>query len=142
MLGSNYDAVSIIDSDTPDLPGAIVEQSFRILMANEADAVYGPCDDGGYYLVGMRRPHPELFEGIPWSTRTVLNITLERARELGVKTKLLTGWNDLDTFEDLLGFYDRHKGQPSNRHWAGKHTFSCLSRMESIRQHFDSIGRT
>jgi rSAM/selenodomain-associated transferase 1 len=141
-LGSDYDAVSIIDSDTPDLPGEIVEQSFQILLSDEADTVFGPCDDGGYYLVGMCRPHPELFEDIPWSTPAVLNITLERTRKLGIKTKLLPGWNDLDTFEDLLYFYARHKGRPSNQQWAGKNTFNCLSRIESIRQHFDSIGST
>ena len=140
MLGRDYEAVSIIDSDTPDLPGTIVEQSFRILMGNEADAVYGPCDDGGYYLVGMRRPHPELFEDIPWSTRSVLNITLERARGLGIRTKLLPGWNDLDTFEDLLNFYVRHKSQPSNQQWAGKNTFNYLSQIDSIRQRFLGIG--
>jgi len=139
-LGSDYDAVSIIDSDTPDLPGTIVEQSFRILMSDEVDAVYGPCDDGGYYLVGMRRPHPELFEDIPWSTRSVLNITLERARGLGIRTKLLPGWNDLDTFEDLLNFYVRHKSQPSNQQWAGKNTFNYLSQIDSIRQRFLGIG--
>ena len=135
-LGSDYDAVSIIDSDTPDLPRKIVEQSFRILLSDEAEAVYGLCDDGGYYLVGMRRPYPELFEDIPWSTQAVLNITLERTRKLGIKTKLLPGWNDLDTFEDLLDFYGRHKGQPSNQQWAGKNTFNFLSQLESIRQRF------
>ena len=132
-----YDAVSIIDSDTPDLPGSIVEQSFRILMSGEVDAVYGPCDDGGYYLVGMRRPHPELFEDIPWSTEAVLNITLKRAARLGIKTKLLPGWNDLDTFEDLIDFYDKHKSHLSETNWAGKDTFNYLSRIESIRLHFD-----
>jgi rSAM/selenodomain-associated transferase 1 len=138
-LATGYDAVSIIDSDTPDLPGAIVEQSFRILMSGEVDAVYGPCDDGGYYLVGMRRPHPELFEDIPWSTKAVLNITLERAAMLGIKTKLLPGWNDLDTFEDLVGFYARHRNQLPNEKWAGKNTFNYLARMESITQRFNCI---
>jgi len=138
-LATGYDAVSIIDSDTPDLPGAIVEQSFRILMSGEIDAVYGPCDDGGYYLVGLRRPHPELFENIPWSTAAVLNITLERAARLGIKTKLLPGWNDLDTFEDLIGFYKRHKNQLLNDNWAGRNTFNYLSQMASITQRFNSI---
>jgi rSAM/selenodomain-associated transferase 1 len=135
-LARVYDAVSIIDSDTPDLPGSIVEQSFRILMSGEVDAVYGPCDDGGYYLVGMRRPHPELFEDIPWSTEAVLNITLKRAARLGIKTKLLPGWNDLDTVEDLVDFYAKHRNQLPNEKWAGKKTFNYLSRIQSITQRF------
>ena len=88
-LGQDYAAVSIIDSDTPDLPCAIIEQSFQILLSGAADAVFGPCDDGGYYLVGMRQPQPELFEDIPWSTDAVLDRTLARADKLGIKTKLL-----------------------------------------------------
>ena len=139
MLAKGYDAVSIIDSDTPDLPGTIVEQSFRIMMSGEADAVYGPCDDGGYYLVGMRRPHPELFEDIPWSTEAVLNITLQRAARLGIKTKLLPAWNDLDTFEDLIDFYKRHKNQFLSEEWAGKKTFDYLSRLENIIKNLGDI---
>jgi hypothetical protein len=136
QLALGYDAVSIIDSDTPDLPGAIVEQSFQILMSGEIDAVYGPCDDGGFYLVGMRRPHPELFEDIPWSTRAVLKITLERAHGLGIKTRLLPGWNDLDTVEDLMDYYVRHKCQPPDQEWAGKNTFKYLSQIESVKRQF------
>ena len=135
-LARGYDAVSIIDSDTPDLPGSIVEQSFQSLMSDGVDAVFGPCDDGGYYLVGMRRPHPELFQDIPWSTPAVLTITLERAARLGIRTKLLPGWNDLDTFEDLVDFYAKHRNQLPNEKWAGKKTFNYLSRIESITQRF------
>ena len=134
-LSQAYAAVSIIDSDTPDLPRTVVEQSFQILMTGNVDAVFGPCDDGGYYLVGMRQPHPELFEDIPWSTEAVLPITLQRAERLGIKTRLLPGWNDLDTFEDLIDFYDRHKNQPATERWPGQHTFNFLSRMNNIKTH-------
>jgi len=135
-LARGYDAVSIIDSDTPDLPVSLVKQSFQTLMSDRVDAVFGPCDDGGYYLVGMRRPHPELFQDIPWSTPAVLTITLERAARIGIRTKLLPGWNDLDTFEDLIDFYAKHKNQSSDTRWAGEITFKYLSRLESITQRF------
>jgi len=135
-LAEEYDAVAIIDSDTPDLPRSIVEQSFQLLMSNGVDAVFGPCDDGGYYLVAMRRAQPGLFQHIPWSTETVLAATLERARKLGLKAELLPRWNDLDTFEDLIDFYNRHRHQLSEKNWAGQHTFHYLSRLESIAQCF------
>jgi len=135
-LDRDYEAVSIIDSDTPDLPRTMVEQSFQILTSGRADAVFGPCHDGGYYLVGMRRPHPELFEEIPWSTEAVLPVTLQRADRLGIRTKLLPGWNDLDTFEDLIDFFDRHKNQKSRENWPGKRTFNFLSNLESIQKAF------
>jgi len=135
-FGQGYDAISVIDSDTPDLSVSIVKQSFQTLMSERVDAVFGPCDDGGYYLVGMRRPHPELFQDIPWSTPAVLSITMERAAKHGIRTKLLPGWNDLDTFEDLIDFYAKHKNQSSDTRWAGEITFKYLSRLESITQRF------
>ena len=134
-LAQGYAAVSIIDSDTPDLPRSMVEQSFQALMSGGADIVFGPCNDGGYYLVGMRQPHPELFEDIPWSTDAVLTVTLQRAGRLGIRTLLLPGWNDLDTFEDLIDFYDRHKNQLPNAGGPGQKTFNFLSRLENIKKH-------
>ncbi len=139
-LAQGYAAVSIIDSDTPDLPRSIIEQSFYVLMSGAVDTVFGPCDDGGYYLVGMRQPNPELFEDIPWSTEAVLPITLKRAGRLGIRARLLPGWNDLDTFEDLIDFYDKHSNQSLSEEWAGKNTFGYLSRMEIITQRFDRMN--
>ena len=133
-LAAGYQAVSIIDSDTPDLPQSLIRESFKRLLSNQTDVVFGPCHDGGYYLVGMRRPHPELFEDIPWSTERVLSKTLEKAEKLGVKTDLLPWWNDLDTFKDLVDYYRKHKNQLNERHWAGKNSFLYLSRLEKINK--------
>jgi hypothetical protein len=134
-LQQGYQAVSIIDSDTPDLPRAIVQQSFQLLGSNGVDAVFGPCHDGGYYLVGMRQPHPELFQDIAWSTETVLQETLAQAETFGIRAKLLERWNDLDTFEDLLEYYHKHKNKLPDQNWTGCETFNFLSRMKRIRQH-------
>jgi len=131
-LAGGYDAVSIIDSDTPDLPSGSIQESFKRLLSNQTEVVFGPCHDGGYYLVGMRRPHPELFDDIPWSTARVLSNTLEKAQKLGIKTDLLPWWNDLDTFEDLVAFYRRYKKQSPKGHWAGVNTFLYLARLKNI----------
>lgn len=127
-----YNAVSIIDSDSPDLPKSIVEESFQLLLSKQAEVVFGPCQDGGYYLVGMRKPHPELFRNIPWSTENVLSISLEKARKIGISVKLLSRWNDLDTFEDLLEFYNKYKDRKLSEDWAGKKTFAFLSQLEKF----------
>ncbi|MEK7702241.1 MAG: DUF2064 domain-containing protein, partial [candidate division NC10 bacterium] len=71
------------------------------LETKAADVVLGPCDDGGYYLIGVRAPQPLLFEGIPWSTERVTLATLERARGLGLSVHLLPSWFDVDTEADL-----------------------------------------
>jgi len=131
-LAGGYDAVSIIDSDSPDLPGSAVEESFKRLLSNQSEVVLGPCRDGGYYLVGMCKPHPELFYDIPWSTDAVLTNTLEKAKKLRVKTGLLPWWNDLDTLEDLVVFYNKYKNQSLKTNWAGEKTFLYLSRLKKI----------
>jgi rSAM/selenodomain-associated transferase 1 len=131
-LSQGYNAVSIVDSDSPDLPKSLIKESFELLLSKRADIVFGPCYDGGYYLVGMRKPHPELFRNIPWSTENVLSATLEKARKIGLNVKLLTRWNDLDTFEDLLEFYNKYKNRQLSKDWAGKKTFAFLSQLEKI----------
>ena len=127
-----YDAVSIVDSDSPDLPKSIIKESFQLLSSKQAEVVFGPCRDGGYYLVGMRKPYPELFRNIPWSTENVLTISLEKARKTGLNVKLLSGWNDLDTFEDILEYYNRYKDRPLSKNWPGKKTFVFLSQLEKF----------
>ena len=140
QLQQGYQAVTVIDSDTPDLPRTIIQQAFQLLASEGVDAVFGPCHDGGYYLVGMHRPHPELFQNITWSTATVLQDTLENVEKSGLRAKLLKHWNDLDTFEDLLEYYQKHKDKLPDRNWTGCETFNYLCRLKSIRPHHPNIG--
>jgi len=63
--------------------------------------VLGPCEDGGYYLIGLAAPQPALFEGIPWSTDAVLALTVEKARQRDLSVHLLPAWFDVDTEPDL-----------------------------------------
>jgi rSAM/selenodomain-associated transferase 1 len=133
-LALGYNAVSIVDSDSPDLPRSIIKESFQLLLSKQAEVVFGPCHDGGYYLVGMRKLYPELFNNIPWSTENVLSTTLEKAGKMGLNVKLLSYWNDLDTFQDLLEFYNKYKGRQLSKDWAGNKTFSFLSRLKIINK--------
>jgi hypothetical protein len=80
----------------------------------------------------MCKAHPDLFDDIPWSTETVLSNTLERAKRLGVKTDQLPWWNDLDTFEDLVVYYNQYKSLRPEGQWAGEQTFLFLSHINRI----------
>lgn len=91
----------IIGSDAPDLPGAYIGQAFDALEHGQAEVVFGPAADGGYYLLGMKRVWQRLFEEIAWSTPRVLEASLERAAELNLRTELLPVWHDIDTLDDL-----------------------------------------
>lgn len=101
LLARGHAGAVAIDSDTPTLPTAFLQQGVDILMRGDADVVVGPSDDGGYYLIGVRAERPGLFENIPWSTPGVLSETLRRAHAAGLTTASLPGWFDVDTGADL-----------------------------------------
>jgi len=110
FFDQGYGRAALIGSDSPDLPGSIIAQAFEQL--NYSDLVLGPAVDGGYYLVGESRHCPALFENIPWSSETVLELTLQKATAFDVATVLLKEWEDLDDFASLKRFLER---QPESR---------------------------
>ncbi len=101
LLGDGYTGALAIDSDTPSLPIDFLRRAVDLVAAPDIDVVLGPCDDGGYYLIGMRRVWPTLFEAIPWSTAHVLTETARRAEAEGLRVACLPTWFDVDTPEDL-----------------------------------------
>lgn len=101
FLPSGRGAALAVDSDTPTLPVAFLQQAVDLLRSPSLDVVLGPTEDGGYYLIGLREPHPELFEAIRWSTPEVMPETLRRAEARGLRVGLLPTWYDVDTPGDL-----------------------------------------
>lgn len=99
MLDAGHTQVALVGSDIPLLSAQMVEQAFAKL--DDADAVFGPSEDGGYYLIGVTRPQPELLRSITYSTSSVLYETLLRAAPLGVRFALLPATYDIDTPDDL-----------------------------------------
>ena len=90
----------VMDSDSPTLPPHYVAQAFAELEGPN-DVVLGPCLDGGYYLIGMKQPHPRLLREVTMSTTNVLRDTLALAEALGVRVALLPPWYDVDTATEL-----------------------------------------
>ncbi len=95
----SFHHICLVGSDIFELFDEIIKQSFHLLNTN--DLVLGPAKDGGYYLIGMRKPQREIFEDIPWSTREVLQKTIEKAEILNLKIGILPMLNDIDTLEDI-----------------------------------------
>ncbi len=116
-LSSGFRAVMIRNSDSPDLPGELVIQAGDLLRTGQAQVVLGPAPDGGFYLVGLAVPPGELFQGIAWSTTTVLDETLARVRGRGLSVHLLSPWADIDVVSDLQRFAEGSllPGQPGWR---------------------------
>lgn len=99
-FAAGYGAVVMRNSDSPTLPAEVVGAAFERLERGE-DLVLGPDRGGGYYLVGLRAPRPDLFRGFAMSTASVLDETLRRARAAGLVAATLAPWLDVDTGEDL-----------------------------------------
>ena len=74
----------------------------ELLSASGDRVLLGPSDDGGYYAIGLKKPHRQLFEQSDWSTERVLNQTIQRANESGLEVKLLATGYDIDDDASLL----------------------------------------
>ena len=93
------DEAIIIGSDCPELNTDIIHQAFEAL--NEKDAVIGPAKDGGYYLLGMKKPLPFVFENKEWSTDSVFKDTTNDLHTNGLSFGLVRQLSDVDTVDDL-----------------------------------------
>jgi rSAM/selenodomain-associated transferase 1 len=94
-----YHRVVIMNSDGPTVPLVYLEEAFSGL--DHADITLGMGHDGGYYLIGMKQPQPELFRGIPWSTERVIPQTLAACHHLRLRVHQLPEWYDVDVAADL-----------------------------------------
>jgi rSAM/selenodomain-associated transferase 1 len=94
--------VVIIGSDCGDVEAADIRAAWASLR--DHDLIIGPASDGGYWLIGLRREQPLLFENIAWSSREVLGQTLARAQSASLRTRLLRELADVDTEEEWRAF--------------------------------------
>lgn len=99
---SGYDPLIVIGADSPTTPTSFIKTAIDSLAAGESDLVLGPTDDGGYYLIGLRKPHGDLFQNVQWSTPLAYQNTVCNATRLKLRTLELPRWYDVDTFDDLL----------------------------------------
>jgi rSAM/selenodomain-associated transferase 1 len=97
-FAAGCDRVAAIGSDCVEITPGLITRAWAEL--ERCDAVIGPTTDGGYYLLGLKAPHPDLFARVPWSTAGVFDATVANARELGLSTALLPTLRDVDTEGD------------------------------------------
>ncbi len=111
-FSQNFSTAIVIGTDSPDLPEDYLCQAQTALA--EHDVVIGPCQDGGYYLIGFQRDRflPEAFDGIDWSTERVFHQTQARIEENGRSLHVLPTWFDIDTRSDLVPLIRRNEGKP------------------------------
>jgi rSAM/selenodomain-associated transferase 1 len=106
VFESGVQKAIIVASDVPDLTTDIIKKAFSSL--DKSDVVIGPCYDGGYYLIGMKQLHKELFSDISWGTERVFQQTLVVIKENGLIVEQLPILIDVDTEEDLQRWIERN----------------------------------
>ncbi|VVB90274.1 Uncharacterised protein [uncultured archaeon] len=126
LFGEGFKKVLILDSDTPNLPVEYIKKGFEQL--DNSDVVIGPCEDGGYYLIGMRASQPHLFRDIPWSTSGVTELTMNKVQSSGLIVSLLGMWYDIDKLEDLRRLKNEMDLPPDKR----KTSFLCQNTCNAI----------
>lgn len=125
VFSKGYRYALLIGSDSPDLPGTLMNKAFSSLR--DHSAVIGPSFDGGYYLIGFRANAflPEVFDGIPWSKPDVFLRTHCILQEKGFLTHILPQWRDIDTYDDLRELYANNRDS----------SFAGSATMRYIAQH-------
>lgn len=101
-----FDPFIMLGADSPTLPTRFIQEALNALSSGEADICLGPTEDGGYYLVRLRRPTPGLFQNIHWSTPSTYEQTAANAARLSLRLHPLPSWYDIDTPDDLKHLHD------------------------------------
>lgn len=115
MLAKGHAAACVLSSDIPTLPTRLLVAAAERLLAPGDRGVFGACDDGGYYVLGLKQAHARLFSDISWSTQGVAEATRARAREIGLDLVELEPWYDVDDAASLARLAAETSGYPAPR---------------------------
>jgi rSAM/selenodomain-associated transferase 1 len=111
LLAAGHAGAVLVNSDGPTLPRSILRAAVDAVRCGD-DVVLSPALDGGYTLIGLARPHPEVFSAIPWSSPEVYQATLERARASAVTVTSVPAWYDVDDLASLRLLQAELDGSP------------------------------
>lgn len=110
LMQVGFESACLMDSDSATVPEKVYADAASVLHEPGDRIVFGASDDGGYYLIGMKKLHRRLFEEIDWSTERVAEQTIARAAEIGVEIKQLPTWYDVDDRATLRRLCDELLG--------------------------------
>ena len=101
VTAKGHGCACLLNADSPTLPPALLARAATSLLDAGERVVLGPSADGGYYLLGAKRLHHDLFRDIAWSTNVVFEQTIDRAARLGLDVVVLPDWYDVDDAESF-----------------------------------------
>ncbi len=131
VFQSGFQSAVIVGSDCLEINEKIIHDAFNSLMNN--DVCIGPAKDGGYYLLGMKKLHAELFSPRTWSQPNVFNEATKNITDLNLTYFVLPELNDIDTMDDLP--LSTHNSQLSISLRYKKHVFICTNQREKGNKH-------
>jgi hypothetical protein len=141
LLRDGHDCAVLVNADSPTLPSALLERAIAALRAPGDRVVLGPAIDGGYYLIGLKRPHARIFADIAWSTPQVLSTTIARAGEIGLAVELLPAWYDVDDAQTLAMLLDELLRGTLPRDCRGQSSGPAATTRRFVERRSDLDGR-
>jgi rSAM/selenodomain-associated transferase 1 len=130
LLAAGYESVAMMNSDSPTIPASILAGAMTNLARPGDRIAIAGADDGGYCLIGVKRPHWRIFQDITWSTEAVFAQTLERAAELGLEVERMPSWYDVDdaaSLRRLIGELCGDQTRIETRGFDAPATRACLA---------------
>jgi hypothetical protein len=140
ILSCGFGAVCLIDSDSPTLPSSALRAAVTELARPGERAVVGPSEDGGYYLIGMKRVESRVFERISWSTLHVYAETAERVQEAGLELVELPKWYDVDDAA-MLAVLERELLNGERPEFATENGFDARRTREFLVERVGTVGK-
>jgi rSAM/selenodomain-associated transferase 1 len=144
VLERGHVSAVVLNSDSPTLPTSLLVETAEVLACPGERIVLGPADDGGYYLLGLKRGHRRLFEDITWSTEHVARQTLDRAAELELPVHVLPTWYDVDDASALrtlqAELFDGRSFAPELRPNRPRHTLALMQSLLETSDLEDRLG--
>ena len=139
ILSCGFGAVCLIDSDSPTLPSSALRTAVSALAEPGKQVVVGPSDDGGYYLIGMKRGEPQVFERIRWSTEHVYAETVERVHGAKMELVELPKWYDVDD-ASMLAVLERELLNGERPEFAMASGFDARRTREFLAERVSAVG--
>ncbi len=130
LLERGHAGAIVLNSDSPTLPTGLLIEAVDLLAQPGDRAVLGPAEDGGYYLLGLKKAHRRMFDNIEWSTSRVADQTIDRAQEIGLRMHVLSPWYDVDDAAALRMLHgelaDGRSFHPALRPYHAAHTAELM----------------
>ena len=98
---SAFSPIVVLGADSPTIPPSLIENALHVLTTGAAEIVLGPTTDGGYYLIGFRKPDSAVLRNVTWSSPSTFEQTVRNIKQLELSLFTLPQWYDVDTFADL-----------------------------------------